>query len=63
MKEIHKRDIVEIMKPCTQLLMGRVYSKRNKIYLELDKSIQPQTTYLSRVCISGQRKNRTPSIT
>jgi len=48
MQEIHK-DIKGYEDLYSVTNFGRVYSKRNKIYLELDKSVQPQTTYLRAV--------------
>lgn len=45
MEEIHK-DIKDFEELYSITSKGRVYSKRSKIYLTLEKSIQPQTTYL-----------------
>ena len=57
MKEIHK-DIKGYETLYSVTNFGRVYSKRNKIYLELDKSIQPQTTYLRAVFQDNGRIER-----
>lgn len=57
MEEIHK-DIKGYEDLYSITNFGRIYSKRNGIYLTLDKSVQPQTTYLRAVFQDNGRIER-----
>ena len=57
MEEIHK-DIKGYEDLYSITNFGRIYSKRNSIYLTLDKSVQPQTTYLRAVFQDNGRIER-----